>query len=136
MPLVTSSFRTPALLHNGHVQTILGAFLRRGRAAKFEGERLELQDGDFLDLRWLRHGHDRLAILSHGLEGSADEGYIRGMAAALAAAGWDALAWNFRGCGGEPNRLVRLYHSGATEDLGAVVEHAAKSYAADRADRF
>ena len=128
MPLVTSTFRAPALLHNGHVQTILGAFLRRGRTAKFESERLELQDGDFLDLRWLRHDHDRLAILSHGLEGSADEGYIRGMAAALAAAGWDALAWNFRGCGEEPNRLVRLYHSGATEDLGAVVEHAAKSY--------
>ncbi len=89
---------------------------------------MELEDGDFLDLRWLRHGRDRLAILSHGLEGSADEGYIRGMATALGAAGWDALAWNFRGCGDEPNRLVRLYHSGATEDLAAVVNHAAKSY--------
>ncbi len=50
------------------------------------------------------------------------------MATALAGTGWDVLAWNFRGCGEEPNRLVRLYHSGATEDLGAVVEHAAVSY--------
>lgn len=107
----------------------MGAFLRRGRQARFDRERLELADSDFLDLRWLRHGHDRLAILSHGLEGSADEGYIRGMAAALSAAGWDVLAWNFRGCGPEPNRVVRLYHSGATEDLKSVVEHAATSHA-------
>ncbi|MGI8955583.1 MAG: YheT family hydrolase [Chthoniobacterales bacterium] len=89
---------------------------------------MELADDDFLDLRWLLQGRERLAILSHGLEGSADQGYIRGMSTALADAGWDVLAWNFRGCGDEPNRLVRLYHSGATEDLSAVVEHAARSY--------
>lgn len=129
MPIVTSTFKAPAWLRNGHVQTIVGAFLRRSQQARFERDRLELEDGDFLDLRWVREGRDRLAILSHGLEGSTDEGYIRGMAAALSAAGWDALAWNFRGCGEEPNRLVRLYHSGATEDLSAVVDHAAASYA-------
>ncbi|CAN5425693.1 alpha/beta fold hydrolase [soil metagenome] len=129
MPIVTSAYKAPTLLGNGHVQTILAALLRRGDVAGLEPERLELADGDFLDLRWLRHGSDRLAILSHGLEGSADEGYMLGMAAALRAAGWDALAWNFRGCGEKPNRLVRLYHSGATEDLSAIVEHAAASYA-------
>lgn len=128
MPIVHSTFRAPALLRNGHVQTIVGAFLRRGRKTRFRRERLELADDDFLDLRWLRQGRERLAILSHGLEGSADQGYIRGMSATLADAGWDVLAWNFRGCGDEPNRLVRLYHSGATEDLSAVVEHAARSY--------
>ncbi len=128
MPIVLSTYEAPAFLRNGHLQTVVGAFLRRAGGARFEPERLELEDGDFLDLRWLRQGRDRLAILSHGLEGSADEGYIRGMAATLAAAGWDVLAWNFRGCGTEPNRLVRLYHSGATEDLGAVINHAAASY--------
>ena len=129
MPLVPSEFRPPFLLRNGHVQTVVGAFLRRAHRVAFEPERLELADGDFLDLRWLRRKRDRLAILSHGLEGSAHQGYVRGMAMALANAGWDALAWNFRGCGDEPNRLVRLYHSGATEDLRAVIEHAAPRYA-------
>ncbi|MGH8093973.1 MAG: YheT family hydrolase [Chthoniobacterales bacterium] len=129
MPIVISTYKAPAFLGNGHVQTIVGAFLRRAREVRFEPERLELEDGDFLDLRWLRRGRDRVAILSHGLEGSADESYIRGMAATMAAAGWDVLAWNFRGCGEETNRLVRLYHSGATEDLGAVVDRAAASYA-------
>jgi predicted alpha/beta-fold hydrolase len=129
MPLLSSEFRPPFLLRNGHVQTVIGAFLRRGHKVEFQPERLELADGDFLDLRWLRHNRDRLAILSHGLEGSARQGYVRGMAAALTKAGWDALAWNFRGCGEEPNRLVRLYHSGATEDLRAVIDHAAARYA-------
>jgi predicted alpha/beta-fold hydrolase len=128
MPVVASTFNPPAFLRGGHVQTIWGAFLRRGHRIAFEQEHLELDDGDFLDLRWLRRGHHRLAILSHGLEGSADQGYIRGMTTALSAAGWDVLAWNFRGCGPDPNRLVRLYHSGATEDLGAVVQRAAANY--------
>jgi predicted alpha/beta-fold hydrolase len=129
MPLLQSEFRPPLFLRNGHVQTILGAFLRRTHKVEFEPERLELTDGDFLDLHWLRRHRDRLAILSHGLEGSAQQGYVRGMAAALTSAGWDVLAWNFRGCGGEPNRLVRLYHSGATEDLRAVIDHTASHYA-------
>jgi hypothetical protein len=129
MPLITSAFQAPPFLRNGHVQTILGALLRRERQIIFEQERLELADGDFLDLRWLRLDRERLAILSHGLEGSADEGYIHGMGVALAAAGWDVLAWNFRGCGPEPNRLVRQYHSGATEDLKAVIERSTESHA-------
>lgn len=128
MPVITSQFHAPFLLRNRHLQTILGAVLRHGKQLAFAEERLELADGDFLDLRWHRHQHNRLAILSHGLEGSANQGYVQDMAGALVAHGWDALAWNFRGCSEEPNRLVRLYHSGATEDLRAVIEHAAQQY--------
>lgn len=46
------------------------------------------------------------------------------MVNALMARGWDCLAWNFRGCGGEPNRTPRLYHSGSSDDLRVVVRHA------------
>tara|TARA_B100000497_G_scaffold113799_1_gene135885 strand:- start:14 stop:769 length:756 start_codon:yes stop_codon:yes gene_type:complete len=45
------------------------------------------------------------------------------MARALKAEGWDVLAWNFRGCSGEPNRLLRSYHSGATGELQIVLDH-------------
>src|SRR5438094_5256207 len=121
MPVIPSEFRPPLLLRNGHVQTILPVLFRRRIDVTFERERLELPDGDFLDLDWSRAGRERLAILSHGLEGTSDGTYIRGMAAALNAAGWDALAWNFRGCGDEPNRLPRFYHSGETGDLRAVI---------------
>ena len=128
MPVVRSTFAPPFFLRNGHVQTILGAVLPRRGCGKCERERLELSDGDFVDIDWMRAGHRRAAILSHGLEGSSVGGDIRGLAAALGAAGWDTLAWNYRGCSGEENRLARFYHSGDTGDLAAVVERAAASY--------
>ena len=128
MPVITSRFQTPAFLRNGHAQTILPVLWPRRVSVCFEREQMELADGDFLDLDWLRSGQSRLAIVSHGLEGSTEGGYIRGTAAALKTAGWDVLAWNFRGCSGEPNRLLRSYHSGESGDLGLVVEHAAQSY--------
>jgi len=123
MPVIPSQFRPPHFLRNGHVQTVLSALLPRRVDVRFERERLELADGDFLELDWALSDQKRLAILSHGLEGNSSNGCIRGMAAALIAAGWAVLAWNFRGCGGEPNRLARFYHSGETGDLAAVIEH-------------
>ncbi len=126
MPLVTpSTYRPPFGLGNGHLQTIYPALFRRPPLITDQPERLELPDGDFLDLHWRRTpGARRLAILSHGLEGGARNAYIQGMAAALHRAHWDILAWDYRGCGAEPNRLLRSYHSGATEDLAAVIDHA------------
>lgn len=128
MPIVPPTFRPPAYLRNGHLQTILPVLLPRRFALRIERERLELADGDFLDLDWHRAGAPRVAILSHGLEGNSRNDYILGTARALLATGWDVLAWNFRGCSGEPNRLLRFYHSGATEDLAAVAAHAAARY--------
>jgi uncharacterized protein len=80
MPILASRFHPPAFLHNGHLQTILPVLLPRRFSIVFERERLELEDGDFLDLDWARIGGDKLAILSHGLEGRSDDSYNRGMA--------------------------------------------------------
>jgi uncharacterized protein len=79
-------------------------------------------------LDWLETASRRVAILSHGLEGSSHDPTICGMARALHEKGWNVLAWNYRGCGGELNRLPRLYHSGETMDLALVVEHAASRF--------
>jgi uncharacterized protein len=128
MPIVASLFQPPLFLRNGHLQTILPALLRRPSPVVFRRQRLELADGDFLDLDWATSGADRLAIICHGLEGSSEDRCIRGMAIRLQTAGWDVLAWNFRGCGQELNRLVRFYHSGETGDLGAVISLAAERY--------
>ena len=126
MPVIPSRFHPPAFLASGHLQTILPVLLPRRISLAATRERLELSDGDFLDLDWTRAGHDRLAIISHGLEGNSTQKYVRGLAATLHAAKWDVLAWNFRGCSGEPNRLLRAYHSGDTADLAAVIAHAAR----------
>ncbi len=135
MPIVSeSSYRPPLLLPGGHLQTIVPALYRKAERVTRERERLELADGDFLDLEWRREGRGSLAILSHGLEGSAGASYIQSMARVLSARGWDVLAWNYRGCSGEMNRLPRFYHSGATEDLSAVIEHALAVHPAERID--
>lgn len=146
VPLLDSDYQSPGWLRPGHVSTIFSSLLPGAAAAWTEHVRTELPDGDFLDLAWLRpptvqgggmgvnggagtrSGTPRLAILSHGLEGSLQAGYIRGMAGVLASRGWHVLAWNYRSCGGVPNRLARSYHSGETGDLRHLVEWAAPHY--------
>jgi predicted alpha/beta-fold hydrolase len=127
MPLIASNYRAPLGLRGGHFSTIYPTLFRRVGTPAIEPERLELPDGDFLDLDWSCTGSSRLAIIGHGLEGESTAKYIRGMSLALQKRGWDTLAWNCRGCSGEPNRLLRSYHSGVSDDLGHVVDHAAES---------
>ena len=124
-------YRPPVALRSGHLQTIWPSLFRRVEGVAYRRERLELPDGDFLDLDWLgRAAGADVAVVAHGLEGSSARAYVRGMAKELARRGWSVCAWNLRGCSGEPNRLLRAYHSGATEDLDAVVRHVLASGAA------
>ena len=125
MPVICSQFNPPLFLRNAHLQTLLPVVFRRNERLPYHRERLELTDGDFLDLDWLQASGSDLAVLSHGLEGSSRDATVCGMARALQRSGWNVLAWNYRGCSGELNRLPCLYHSGATADLALVVEHAA-----------
>jgi predicted alpha/beta-fold hydrolase len=71
-----------------------------------------------------------LAVLSHGLEGHSRKAYVLGMTKALLKFGFAVIAWNYRGCGGRDNRLLRFYHAGATEDLHRIVKEGAKKHSA------
>jgi uncharacterized protein len=125
MPLLQSRYKQrPWYFFNNHFETIIPSLLNNAEDVNYERERLELEDGDFLDLDWVKNGNSRLIILSHGLEGSADRHYIKRPAKFFSQKGWDILAWNNRSCSGEMNRLPRFYHHGATEDIAAVVDHA------------
>jgi predicted alpha/beta-fold hydrolase len=117
LPLLQSTYKRPVFLFNKHLETIYPALFRADAQVIAEKERLELPDGDFLDLDLYRQGSDKLFILSHGLEGSSQSTYIRWMCKRLLTEGWDVLAWNFRGCSDTPNRLLRFYHSGESNDL-------------------
>ncbi len=122
------AYTPPALLFNRHLETIYPALLRK---VDFKGavrERITTPDDDFLDLDWYRQGSPRCVIISHGLEGNSERSYVLGMARAFFQKGFDVLAWNYRGCSGEPNRQLRFYHSGATDDLHTVTLHVAKHY--------
>jgi len=128
MPVVASTYGAPPLWRDGHTQTIASAVLPRRVPAWSAGERLELDDGDCIGLKWMARRCRQLAVLSHGLEGSVEAGYMRGLAGTLERAGWDVVGWNYRGCGGVENRLLRSYHSGESDDLRAVAAHVARGY--------
>ncbi len=125
MPLIeNSSYQPPLGLSHGHVQTIFPTLFRKMPEVNYTRERIDTADGDFLDLDWLREGPSKqLVIVTHGLEGSSNGKYVRGMASAFKRKGWHTLAWNLRGCSGEANRLLTSYHSGSTADLGAIIKH-------------
>ncbi|SHI26173.1 hydrolase [Ferrimonas marina] len=123
--VTSSSFRPSRWWRNPHLQTIWPVLTRPRRCPVLERERLELDDGDFLDLDWqLRpRPHQPLLLLVHGLEGSADSHYMRRLLLAAEQSNLASVAMHQRSCSGEPNRLLRSYHSGASEDLGQVVAH-------------
>jgi len=85
-------------------------------------ERLTLPDGDFIDLAWTKGNSDKIVIVLHGLEGSIDSSYARGMLAAINQQGWRGVLMHFRGCSGEHNLKDRSYHSGETADLRFLVD--------------
>ena len=123
-------FRPAWWLPGPHLQTLWAAVVRRRGKPVLERERVELPDGDFLDLDW--HGRDSgsapLVLLLHGLEGSSKSPYAWGMLAAFRRVGWPAVVMHFRGCGGEPNRLARCYHSGETRDLDWIVDELGRRF--------
>ncbi len=123
MPYIQpSSFKGNRLTRGKHIDTIVPALFRNVKV-NYQRERLELPDGDFVDLDWITHNHKKVLILFHGLEGSSHSQYIKGMASYFSNRGWDICAMNFRSCSGQMNRLAKSYHSGATEDIAFVIQH-------------
>ena len=104
-----------------HLPTIWASTVRRPQAVPQIRERVELPDGDFLDLMWTADNGGPLVVVLHGLEGCHASAYARGTVTALAAAGFRAVFMHFRGCSGELNRLDRSYHSGDTGDFDHIL---------------
>lgn len=125
MPVIKKSdYKAPFPFKNGHLCTMFPALFRKPKLIKdYRRERIETSDNDFLDLDWMDNKKKRVVIISHGLEGHTDRQYIIGMANQFYLAGFDVLAWSYRGCSEEINRKLQMYHSGATYDLDEVVQH-------------
>ena len=122
MPVVNSAFRPAWWLPGPHLQTLWPTFFRHRPTLALDQERVELPDGDFLDLAWSGRADGPVALVLHGLEGSLDSHYAAATMDLLCRHGYRACFMHFRGCSGEPNRLPRSYHSGDTADLDYVVE--------------
>ncbi len=126
--LVEDNYTPPIFFQNGHVQTVFPVLFRSIKGVTYIRERIQTPDNDFIDLDWSARQNNRLAIISHGLEGNSHRAYVKGMVKAANESNWDALAWNYRSCSGEPNLKLRSYHNGVTDDLGWVIQHAKKKY--------
>jgi len=110
-------------LTNPHLQTLWAGLIGRPRLPELRAERLELPDGDFLDLNWLdaAAADAPLVLIFHGLQGSVQSPYVGRSLNALKERGLRALFVHFRSCSGEPNRLARGYHAGETGDIAHVI---------------
>ncbi|MDB4966941.1 MAG: Alpha/beta hydrolase fold [Myxococcales bacterium] len=128
-----TGFQPPRWLRGRHAQTVWGSLFRLPVRLPLRHERWELPDGDFIDIEVVQGAsvESPVVVVCHGLEGSAKAGYVRGLLYQLSVRGLGAIAVNFRGCSGEPNRLPRFYHSGDTGDLGFVIDR----LIADRPER-
>ena len=122
MAIIESRYKAPFLFRNAHVATVLPSMFREV-SIDFTRERINLPDGDFLDLDWLKGKNDKIVIVSHGLEGNSHRHYVTGTAKLFSEQGWDAIGWNCRSCSGEMNVLPRLYSHVDAPDLSEVIDH-------------
>lgn len=116
----TAAFRPAWWCRSAHAQTLWPYLFRTDPRPLYARERIELADGDFVDIDWYPGEAERAnatVLILHGLEGSSKSHYIRGLTHHLAGRGYRCAIVHFRGCSGEPNRLPIRYHSGFTDDI-------------------
>jgi predicted alpha/beta-fold hydrolase len=119
-------------LGNGHLMTIFAW----AKPRRFDG--LPARENRFFDTapetRVLAHcfwqserSRHPLLLALHGLEGSSEAHYMRGIAAKAFTRGFNVILLNQRNCGGTEALCAGLYHSGLTEDAKHVIDEVART---------
>ncbi len=116
MQELKSTFSPRGLFRNAHFSTIYPALFRKIEI-RYTRKRIITADTDFFDVDYIDASSHHYLILLHGLEGSSNSAYIKGMASYFNQLNVTVCALNFRSCSGVMNRLPGSYHSGFTEDL-------------------
>jgi uncharacterized protein len=126
MPSELRDFEPPAWLRSGHLQTVVGAFLRRKFTLPEGQERLFRVDEE-TQLKGMCHwqpGNRQdapVVVIVHGLEGSCDSHYAIGIADKAYGRGFHAVRMNQRNCGGTERLTPTLYNSGMSGDYRALL---------------
>ncbi len=129
MPVIESSFRPKSrIFRDPQISTIYANLLRFRPRIQFTRERITLLDTDFLDLDWSRTGSKKLVLILSGLEGKSNSPYSKSAVHYFNQKNWDVVCMNYRGCSGEPNRLLNGYHMGATGDIAETIDHILQTY--------
>src|SRR4051812_9499042 len=106
---VPRPFAPARWLPGPHAQTVAGRYLRPATGVRYRRERIDTPDGDFIDLDFaLVDGAPGraladdapVALVLHGLEGSAQSAYVLETCRALWNRGIRSVAMNFRSCSG------------------------------------
>ena len=123
----TTPFEAHPLLTNGHAMTIAAAFVPRRFDIPPAEARLFQVDAES---RLLGHCHWQpgkrkdvpVLVIVHGLEGSSNSNYVRGIAEKAFRRGFHVVRMNQRNCGGTEALTPTLYNSGMSADYRAVFE--------------
>ncbi len=124
-----NEFRPPWWLKNTHIQTILPV-MTKVPLVTTSRQRIELEDGDFIDLDWTNKPkeHEPIVLVLHGLEGSSESHYARRVLTVCNHKALSVCVHHHRSCSGESNRLARSYHSGDTQDLSVTLNLLKKEF--------
>ena len=119
-------YRAPRWLRNAHLMTIVAWGRPRRLASLPAPETRQFRTSDDTTVVAACHWHQeraahRTLLLLHGLEGSSDAHYMRGIADKAWRAGMNVVRLNQRNCGGTEHLTPGLYHSGLTTDPRAVL---------------
>lgn len=119
------SFHPAWWLPGPHLQTLWSPLFRKQPKLPRQRERIELDDGDFIDLDWCNPKQvtqGPLTLILHGLTGSSDSNYAWGLQYHLMQKGQPSVVMHFRGASDAPNRHARMYHSGDTADVRKIAQ--------------
>ncbi|PYX34607.1 MAG: alpha/beta hydrolase [Acidobacteria bacterium] len=126
-PKESDSFIPRRWLRGGHLQT-LGSFLISRRFNLPVPEKRLIEVAPCVEVlchcHWQAERTKPLTIIIvHGLEGSSESQYVRGITEKALAAGMNVVRYNQRNCGGTEELAPVLYHSGLSDDVAAVARH-------------
>jgi hypothetical protein len=115
------------LFRNPHLLTIAGNFWpRKIDSKRFPTRRVEYRTAPKTTVVAFEHQPSRPArgeiVFLHGLEGSAEAGYIASLAQEALVRGFGVHRLNLRTCGGTEALCETMYHSGLTSDTRFVLE--------------
>ncbi len=120
------AFEPHRWLRSAHAQTIAAGFVLRKFRLQAGEERLFRVD-PWTQLKGVCHWQpgkrkdSPVLVILHGLEGSCDSNYARGIADKAWARGFHAVRMNQRNCGGTERLTPTLYNSGLSGDYLAVL---------------
>lgn len=132
----SNSFKPAFWLPEGHSQTLWRKFAG-AELVPHHRERIELSDGDFIDLDWShsspaqiqsREPDSPIVLIVHGLCGCSESSYVLALQQELNSQGINSVVMNLRGCSGEVNSKARTYHSGVSDDLDEVFNTLSSRY--------